>query len=449
MPATTYNYTVAARDAAGNVSSESAIASATTANTVFPLHTEAGKRYLVDAAGKPFLLHGDAAWSLISDLSQADAELYLEDRRQRGFNTVLVELIDDQFSTHAPNNYYNVAPFTTVGDYSTPNEAYFAHADWVIQKAAAKGMLVLLTASYLGYQGGDQGWYQTMVANGTTKMRNYGRYLGQRYAGYSNILWVHGGDYDPPNQDLVRQIALGIREFDTHSLHTIHTDSETVLLDKWPSESWLQVNNVYTYNTVYAPVLTEYARPGGMPVFFMEGRYENENMGTAPPAAGDERRVRIQAYQALLSGAMGHVFGNNPVWHFTYNGNDIFPSTRGLETVAQQPRRTEHDPCPQPVRTACLVDARTRCHQRRADRRSEQRPRPGRGRTCQRWFAGHRLSAESAPGHRRPDQAGRAQCERALVRSVHWNLLNGRRLALRRIRFQELHPGWQQRLRIR
>src|SRR5439155_17579723 len=51
--ATTYSYTVAARDAAGNISPDSASVSATTAGTLFPLHTAAGKRYLVDAAGKP------------------------------------------------------------------------------------------------------------------------------------------------------------------------------------------------------------------------------------------------------------------------------------------------------------------------------------------------------------------------------------------------------------
>src|SRR5262249_17993157 len=37
----------------------------------FPLRTEPGRRYLVDAVGRPFLLHGDTAWSLIAQLSRA------------------------------------------------------------------------------------------------------------------------------------------------------------------------------------------------------------------------------------------------------------------------------------------------------------------------------------------------------------------------------------------
>jgi hypothetical protein len=183
-------------------------------SSVFPLHTEAGKRYLVDASGNPFLLHADTAWSLIGDLSLPDAEHYLEDRQRKGFNAIVVNLLERFFSSNAPRNFYGHAPFIADDDYTTPNEAYFAHADQVIQMAAARGILVVLTPSYLGFNGGEEGWYQAMVANGTVKMRNYGRYLGQRYADYSNILWMHGGDYNPEAGDkpLVREIALGIKE---------------------------------------------------------------------------------------------------------------------------------------------------------------------------------------------------------------------------------------------
>lgn len=289
-----------------------------TATAVFPLQVEAGKRHLVDAAGNPFLLHVDTAWSLIADPSNADAEQYLEDRRQKGFNAVIVNLLERKFATNAPSNFYGDAPFTTVDDYSTPNEMYFAHADQVIQMAAAKGILVLLVPSYLGFGGrNDEGWYQAMVANGATKMRAYGRYLGQRYASYANILWVHGGDFNPPLGDkaLVREIALGIKEFDSNSLHSAHCEPETSALGYWSGESWLQVNNIYTYVDVPSKAQTEHANT--MPFFLFESRYENELDGT-------EQHVRVQAYQALLSGAMGQAFGNNPIWHFT--GPGVFPN---------------------------------------------------------------------------------------------------------------------------
>ena len=275
----------------------------------FPLRVESGKRYLVDATGTPFLMQGDSPWSLMVQLTREQVDQYLDDRRGRGFNTLLVNLIEHQFSNNPPRNAYGQAPFLTPGDYGTPNEQYFAHVDWVIQRAADKGFLLLLVPSYLGYGGGDQGWYQEMVANGTTKLREFGRYLGRRYAGFSNILWTHGGDYNPPNKALVREIVLGIREFDTRVLMSAHCAPETAAADYWGGESWLQVNSVYTYNAVYSAALAQYARADQMPFFFLEGRYENE-------ADGTEQRVRVQAYHALLSGAAGQVFGNNPIWHF-------------------------------------------------------------------------------------------------------------------------------------
>lgn len=313
-PATTYTYSVTAHDAAGNSSPNSVTASATTdgaSAVVFPLRVVAGKRYLVDANGTPYLLHGDTGWSLIADLSLADAEVYLEDRRQRGFNAVLVNLLEHKFATNAPRNFNGDPPFTTPGDYATPNEAYFAHVDAVIAKAAAKGILLLLTPSYLGFDGGDEGWYQEMVANGTAKLRAYGRYLGQRYAGNSNILWVNGGDYNPPDKSLTRAIALGIAETAPNALQTAHGAPETAALEYWSGESWLKLDNLYTRDPVYQAALTEYGRPEQMPFVLIEGRYENDAL-----PEGTAQRMRVQAYQALLSGASGQVFGNNPIWHF-------------------------------------------------------------------------------------------------------------------------------------
>jgi hypothetical protein len=303
--------------ATGSARVEAAAGPAGAAPT-FPLAVAPGKRYLVDAAGRPFLLHGDTAWSLIADLTREQVELYLDDRRARGFNTILVNLIEHRFSKDPPANAYGESPFQTLdrtggagpfADFAAPNEAYFAHVDWVLRRAAEAGFLVLLTPSYAGWEGGSQGWYRAMVANGPDRLRQYGSYLGRRYRDFTNILWVEAGDYDPPNKDLVRAIAAGIREFDPRALHTAHGTPDTPLMEYWQGEPWLQVNNVYTYGPVHTRALEEYGRPEGMPFFLIESAYENEHEAS-------ERRLRTQAYQAVLSGAAGQVFGNNPIWHF-------------------------------------------------------------------------------------------------------------------------------------
>jgi Protein of unknown function (DUF4038)/Putative collagen-binding domain of a collagenase len=283
------------------------------ATPVFPLTLAPGKRYLEDARGQPFLIHGDAAWSLIADLSQEDVDRYLEDRHARGFNTLLVSLIEHRYSRNAPANAYGQAPFLTAGDFGTPNEQYFAHADWVLQRAQEKGFLVLLAPAYTGAAGGNEGWYQEMVKNGPAKLRRYGQYLGKRYAKFTNLLWVHGGDYNPPQKELVEAIAEGIQEFEPRSLSTAHCGPETAAVDFWGGEPWLQVSNVYTYKPVYLAALDHFDRHKTTPFFLIESSYENEHGST-------EQLLRTQAYQAILSGAMGQVFGNNPIWHFDGRG---------------------------------------------------------------------------------------------------------------------------------
>jgi hypothetical protein len=289
----------------------------TTSSAAFPLTVRPGKRYLEDAAGKPFLIHGEAAWSLIAQLTRENVNLYLDDRRARGFNTLLISLIEHRFSTNAPANAYNQQPFLTAGDYSTPNEQYFDHADWVLRRAAENGFLVLLVPSYMGAGGGSEGWYQEMVANGPTKLRQYGKYLGERYRHFTNIIWLHGADYNPPDRSVVTVIAEGIREFDTRALHSAQCEPGTSPIEYWRGEDWLNVNTVYTYGPVSSAALREYGRAEHMPFFLIESVYENERNAT-------DQRLRAQAYQAVLSGATGQIFGNNPIWHF--DGPGLYPA---------------------------------------------------------------------------------------------------------------------------
>ena len=86
-------------------------------------------RYLEDASGKPFLLHGDPAWSLTVQLTNEETEEYLENRHQKGFNAILVNLIEQFYADNPPRNKYGEEPFTTPGEFATPNEKYFAHAN--------------------------------------------------------------------------------------------------------------------------------------------------------------------------------------------------------------------------------------------------------------------------------------------------------------------------------
>lgn len=316
-PSTLYHYRVRSGDAAGNVATSGDFTFTTAAATAspYPLVLAAGKRYIVDQNNRPFFIDGEAAWSLIANLSDADADLYLADRQQRGVNAILVNLIEHEFSAQAPRDVYGNAPFTTPGDFSTPSDAYFDRAVSIVRKAADHGIVVFLFPAYLGYTGGSEGWYQEMVSSGTTKLAGYGRYVGNRFVDLDNIVWVDGGDYNPPNKALTEAVAAGIRAVDTRHLHTAHCAEGTSAMDYWSNETWLDLDDVYTYPSlgsgvpVYQRALAAYARTGWKPFFLIESVYENE--WSAP-----ERQIRQESYEAVLSGGFGYFFGNSPIWSF-------------------------------------------------------------------------------------------------------------------------------------
>jgi hypothetical protein len=287
--------------------------SASAQQTKFPLHIAANQRYLEDGSGHPFLVTGDSAWSLIGDLSREDADKYLADRQSRGFNTILVSLIEHRFSRNAPRNFYQRAPFEANGIFSNPNDAYFNDADWILQRAQDRGFLVFLVPAYLGANGGNEGWYREMQAAGPDVLKSYGRYLGQRYRNFKNIVWVQGGDFDPPDKTLVNALAEGIHEMDPDALQIVHPNRDTDTAEHWKGANWLSFDALYTYGDVAAAVLKRYRDGPAKPFVMIEGIYEGEHGST-------EQKVREIAYGALLSGASGQFFGNNPVWHFAGSG---------------------------------------------------------------------------------------------------------------------------------
>lgn len=306
---TTTRFTLACTGPGGS-GVDAAIVGIRPPDSPFPVHVEAGKRHLIDARGRPFFVHGDTPWSLIVQLNREQVDQYLEDRRAQGFNTILVNLIEHEFAEAPPNNEYGQGPFEVPGDFSSPSDAYFDHAEYVVAKAAEKNILVMLTPAYMGYGGGSQGWYRDMRATGESKLRNYGRFVANRFRAYDNILWVHGGDFNPPERSLLRAVANGILDVDKRWLHTFHGSRGTSALGYLGnSEPWLTVNSIYAdENTVVAEALREHAR-SSMPFFLIEARYEHEGGST-------EATIRAQAYQAVLSGGAGHLMGNKPVWKF-------------------------------------------------------------------------------------------------------------------------------------
>lgn len=274
-------------------------------------------RYLVDQNDMPFFWAGDAAWSLIVQLTKKEVLTYLDDRRNKGFTIILVNLLERKNSINAPSNIYSEPPFIDK-IFGSPNEKYFSHVDFVLNAAAERGLTILLAPVYLGWKCIDDGWCPEIRTASNEDMLAWGRYLGKRYKNFDNIVWLIGGDNDPtPVKEKLLKFIAGLQEFDNQHLFTAHNQPESFAIDPWQNEKWLTINNIYSYSKkidhssklIYENAEIAYNRIPVMPFFLIESTYENEHNAT-------QEELRAQAYWSVLGGSMGYIFGNCPIWHF-------------------------------------------------------------------------------------------------------------------------------------
>jgi len=303
----------------------------------YPLGISSNRRYLVDRNDKPFLIHGDTAWSIITALTKDEVEQYLANRTAKGFNAIIVNLIEHKFN--GPQTCDGDVPFTNPWDLSTLNEKYWAHADWVLQKAAEYGVVVFLSPLYLGARNpkNDEGWFVEALVSGVQKCREYGRFLGQRYARQDNIVWMVGGDRNPGDAlEHVDAVVRGIREFDRRHLFTAHPAPESPTVDVYGWGNWLDFNVTYTYGIVHRRLLADYNREPALPFVLIESSYEGEHNATPV-------QIRRQAYWAILCGAAGQFLGNNPIWGF-FPGWQAAMDAEGSRDMAHLKRLLESRP---------------------------------------------------------------------------------------------------------
>lgn len=279
----------------------------------FPLRVSPDGASLMSENGSPFYIHGEAAWALIAQLTLPQTQQYLADRQARGINAIVVSLIEHKFSDHAPANAAKDAPFLTPNDFSTPNEAYFAHADKVIDLAADYGMAVLLFPSYLGISGGDEGWFGAMSAMAPAKCRRYGDFVGKRYANRSNIIWMWGGDFTPPlgspGELCMKAIADGIKAAAPTALASAHWQPESTSRDEPMFALMIDLVGVYTYAVTLPLCRATRALSPKRPTFLIETTYENER---GVPV----HEIRAQQWRGMIGCGAGEIAGNNPIWRF-------------------------------------------------------------------------------------------------------------------------------------
>jgi hypothetical protein len=274
------------------------------------------RKFLTNSiTGKPVFITGDDAFSLQSQLSDGDIQLYLNDRGARGFNAIWVGLVDNAYSNHPPRDFYGNVPFNGA-DFTHENPAYWARVDQTLTWAAAQGITVLANPAFVGY-GCTGGYCPSYRKASTSVLSAYGQFLGNRYKSYSNIIWLIGGDADPADKNVQSKLAAlasGIRSADT--VHPITTESYRGYSSEqvWGGAPWLDLDALYEQPVNIPARAKANYQAAAYPVFMLEDWYEGEHSMT-------ELGVRQEGYWAVLSGStLGRLFGNYAIWNFSWSG---------------------------------------------------------------------------------------------------------------------------------
>jgi len=300
------------------------------------LQVSDNRRYLTFENGEPFFYLGDTAWELFHRLNREEADLYLETRAAQGFTVIQAVVLAEH--EYAQPNPYGDLPLHD-NDPMRPNEAYFQHVDYIVDRAAELGMHIGMLPTW-----GDKWnkkWGQGPEIFTPENAHAFGVYLGQRYR-EKPILWILGGDRPVENEghaEIIRAMAAGVREGDGgRHLRTFHPQGGQTSSQCFHTEDWLDFNMYQTGHSrnrdCYNLIAGDYALTPTKPCMDAEPGYEDHPNGfKVENGYLDAYDVRKSAYWDLFAGAHGHTYGCHDIWQFLDTGR--FPAV----SVARTPWR--------------------------------------------------------------------------------------------------------------
>ncbi|HKJ78841.1 MAG TPA: glycoside hydrolase family 140 protein [Prolixibacteraceae bacterium] len=322
------------------------------------LRVNESQRYLETTDGKPFLWIGDTAWELFHKLNREEATEYLENRAAKGFSVIQAVVLAENEGLRTPNSYGEV-PLIDL-DPAQPNEAYFEHVDYIVNKAEELGLVIGMLPTW-----GDKiesahpgaGPLVFDVDNAFV----FGEFLGDRYKD-KPIVWILGGDRNVLNNRVYQiwdSMARGIKKGDEgKNLMSYHPRGDAHSAYFFHNANWLDFNMYQSghdarFNDVYefTHALPKYhpRKPflDGEPAYediavrfweymdFSKSSEERVSGGVLSEEGLIKDRsqfkegfftdydVRIHAYWNFLGGACGYTYGNNAIWQMYKKGGNI------------------------------------------------------------------------------------------------------------------------------
>jgi len=314
-------------------------------------------RYFVED-GKPFFWLGDTGWLLFNKLTREQADQYLEDRKQKGFNVVQAMVLHTVPSVNIYGDSSLVngdisKPAVTEGNsFADPKQYdFWDHIDYIVDKAKEKGIYMALVPVW-----------GTNVKNkkatpGQAKL--YAEFLAKRYKDKSNIIWLNGGDIRGSEvKEVWEMIGSTLRANDPDHLITFHPRGRTGSSEWFHNAKWLDFNMVqsghrrYDQDTLakeqwhygednWKYIEKDYKLKPVKPTIDGEPSYEDIPQGLhdfkQPKwSAADVRRY---GYWSVFAGAFGYTYGDNSVMQMynPANKDAAYGATRPWQEALNDP----------------------------------------------------------------------------------------------------------------
>ncbi len=272
--------------------------------------------------GSPFFWMGDTAWELFHRLNREEADHYLKRRSEQGFTVIQAVVLAEMDGLHTPNAYGEMPLIND--DPSKPNETYFQHVDYIIDKANEYGLTIGLLPTW-GDKIFKDRWGKGPEIFNEQNAAVYGRWIGNRYKNKTNIIWILGGDRNPRNKaDVAIWNAMGNaiqKAINNKAIISFHPQpNETGSAEWFHNEQWLNFNMFQNGHcrdmAVYDKIAAVYSMLPAKPVMDAEPLYEDHPVCFNAKDLGTSNAydVRKYAYLDLFAGAHGHTYGCHDIW---------------------------------------------------------------------------------------------------------------------------------------
>ncbi|SMD03519.1 glycoside hydrolase family 140 protein [Pedobacter nyackensis] len=321
------------------------------------LHISENGRYFTED-GKPFFWLGDTGWLLFNKTTREQADQFLEDRRQKGFNVIQAMVLHTvpSVNIYGDSSLVNgdiAKPAVTEGNSFADSTQYdfWDHIDYIVDKAKEKGIYMALVPV----------WGTNVKNKKVTpaQAKSYAEFLTNRYKDKSNIIWLNGGDIKGSEvKEVWEVIGATLRANDPNHLITFHPRGRTGSSEWFHDAKWLDFNMVQSGHRRYDQdtsakeqwhygednwkyIEKDYNLKPVKPTIDGEPSYEGipQGLHDVKQPRWNDADVRRYGYWSVFAGAFGYTYGDNSVMQFYKAGSKgaAYGATKSWQDALNDP----------------------------------------------------------------------------------------------------------------